>query len=104
LWSDLKDQDRQNRAAICNTLRRILEYYLNVIGGLEYEKCLNQFDGEDKIVCKALISYINDGSHFISDDFVMCLKSDIFENYLRVFKLIFEKMDHESHYKMMAIK
>jgi wobble nucleotide-excising tRNase len=105
LWSDLKDQDRQNRATIFNTLRRILEYYFNVIGGLEYEKCINQFDGEDKIVCKALISCINDGSHFISDDFVMCFESDTIENYLRVFKLIFEKMDHESHYKMMmAIK
>lgn len=101
LWADLKDHDRQNRVTIFNTLRRILEYYFNVIGGLEYEKCLNKFEGEDKIVCKALISCINDGSHFISDDFVMCFESDTIENYLKVFKLIFEKMDHESHYKMM---
>ena len=101
LWTDLKEPDRQNRATIFNTLRRILEYYFNVIGGLNYERCLNQFEGEDKIVCKALISCINDGSHFISDDFVMCFESDTIENYLRVFKLIFEKMDHESHYNMM---
>ncbi len=101
LWTDLKESDRQNRATIFNTLRRILEYYFNVIGGLNYERCLNQFEGEDKIVCKALISCINDGSHFISDDFVMCFESDTIENYLRVFKLIFEKMDHESHYIMM---
>lgn len=101
LWTDLKEPDRQNRATIFNTLRRILEYYFNVIGGLNYERCLNEFEGEDKIVCKALISCINDGSHFISDDFVMCFESDTIENYLRVFKLIFEKMDHESHYIMM---
>ncbi len=101
LWTELKEPDRQNRATIFNTLRRILEYYFNVIGGLNYEKCLDQFEGEDKIVCKALISCINDGSHFISDDFVMCFESDTIENYLRVFKLIFEKMDHESHYNMM---
>jgi wobble nucleotide-excising tRNase len=101
LWADLKDASVHNRATIFNTLRRILEYYFNVIGGLNYEKCIDKFDGEDKIVCKSLISCINDGSHFISDDFVMCFESDSIEKYLRIFKLIFERMDHESHYTMM---
>lgn len=101
LWSGLKEDGCQDRATIFNTLRRILEYYFNIIGGIDYEKCMNQFEGEDKILCKALISCINDGPHFISDDFVMCFESDTIENYLRVFKLIFEKMEHGSHYKMM---
>lgn len=38
---------------------------------MDYEKCINKFDGIDKILCKPLISGINDGSHFISDDFVI---------------------------------
>ena len=101
LWSDLKDTEHTQRATIFNTLRRILEYYFNIIGGLNYEKCINEFEGQDKIVCKALVSSINDGSHFISDDFVMFYESDALENYLRVFRLIFHKMGHENHYKMM---
>jgi wobble nucleotide-excising tRNase len=101
LWAELKDANNHQRITVFNTLRRILEYYFNIIGGMDYEKCIDQFEGEDKIICKALISCINDGSHFISDDFVMCYESKTVENYLRVFKLIFEKMDHGSHYRMM---
>lgn len=101
LWNDLADIENTQRVTVFNTLRRILEYYFNIIGGLDYEKCINEFDGQDKIICKALIATINDGSHFISDDFVMCYESDVLENYLRVFRLIFDKMGHSNHYKMM---
>lgn len=101
LWSELKDANHQSRVTIFNTLRRILEYYFNIIGGIDYEKCIDKFDGEDKILCRALISSINDGSHFISDDFVMCYELNTMESYLRVFKFIFEKMEHGSHYEMM---
>ena len=101
LWTELKDTESSQRVTIFNTLRRILEYYFNIIGGLDYEKCINEFEGQDKIICKALIASINDGSHFISDDFVMCYESDSLENYLRVFRLIFDKMGHISHYTMM---
>lgn len=104
LWYELKDPDAQLRITIFNTLRRILEYYFNVIGGMDYEECINKFEGEEKIICKALISCINEGSHFISDDFVMCYESETLDNYLRVFRLIFEKMEHGSHYRMMMGK
>ncbi|WP_372999776.1 AAA family ATPase [Lutispora sp.] len=101
LWAELKDVEYHQRVTLFNTLRRILEYYFNIIGGMDYEKCIDQFEGEDKIICKALISCINDGSHFISDDFVMSYESGTMENYIRVFKLIFENMGHGSHYRMM---
>lgn len=104
LWDELHEVDSTSRITIFNTLRRILEYYFNIIGGLEYDKCIDLFDDEDKIVCKALISCINDGSHFISDDFVMCYESGAMENYLRVFKLIFEKLEHGNHYEMMMAR
>jgi wobble nucleotide-excising tRNase len=100
----LKDTDSAQRITIFNTLRRILEYYFNVIGGLDYEKCINEFEGEELIICKSLIACINEGSHFITDDFVLQYESDAMDNYIKVFKLIFEKMGHESHYKMMMMK
>ena len=101
LWSELKDTSGIQRITIFNTLRRILEYYFNVIGGLDYETCINQFDSEDKLLCRSLISCINEGSHFITDDYVMQYESETMDSYIRVFKLIFEKMGHISHYNMM---
>ncbi|MCH8568387.1 MAG: hypothetical protein LAT67_08995 [Balneolales bacterium] len=48
-----------------------------------------------------MISWINDGSHFINDDLVVDAKPENVSKYLKVFKLIFERLGHESHYKMM---
>ena len=101
LWSEIDDLNKINTATIFNTLRRILEYYFNILGSMKYEEIINQFEGEDKLVCKSLVSWINDGSHFISDDLEMPIDTDKIEKYLAVFKLIFEKMGHESHYNMM---
>lgn len=101
LWRELDDFDKLNKATIFNTLRRILEYYFNIIGGLDYEKCIHSFDGEDKLVCRALVSWINDGSHFVNDDMMMYVDPESIEKYLDVFKLIFENMGHLNHYNMM---
>lgn len=101
LWRELDDLEQVNKATVHNTLRRILEYYFKIIGGIDYEKCVNNFEGEEKIICKSLVSWINDGSHFINDDLVVYVEPESIEKYLNVFKHIFEKMGHESHYKMM---
>ena len=45
--------------------------------------------------------HINDGSHSIFDDLVVSIDESSLENYLRVFKLIFEKLHHIDHYNMM---
>ena len=101
LWRELYISESINKATIFNTLRRILEYYFNIIGGLDYEKCINEFDGEEKIICKSLVSWINDGSHFINEDLVVYVEPESIEKYLTVFKSTFEKMGHLSHYNMM---
>lgn len=101
LWREMDDLVNVNKITIFNTLRRILEYYFNIIGGLDYEKCIHSFDGEDKLVCRALVSWINDGSHFVNDDMIMYVEPESIEKYLNVFKLIFDKMGHLNHYNMM---
>ncbi len=102
LWSEIREAQRGEPLSptIFNTMRRILEYYFNVIGGLDYEKCIAQMTGTDKIVCGSLISWANDGSHFIMDDHAVCLDAGL-DNYLRVFRLIFDKMGQGNHYDMM---
>ncbi len=101
LWRELDDIEKINSATIFNTLRRILEYYFNILGGLDYEDAISKFEGEEQIICKSLISWVNDGSHFINDDLVVDAEPENVEKYLKVFELIFDKMGHKSHYKMM---
>lgn len=100
LWRELGD-DNLSTVTSFNTMRRILEYYFKIIGDMDYEKCIDEFDGHDKIICKALVSCINDGSHFVSDDFVITFDHENIDNYKRIFELIFEKLGHKQHYEMM---
>lgn len=101
LWSEIRNPVHGSAKTIFNTMRRILENYFNIIGGIDYEKCVNQFDGEDKMICKSLISCINEQSHTISDDYFMCVEDSEIDQYLRIFAEIFNKMGHISHYNMM---
>ena len=101
LWRELDDLENINTATIFNTLRRILEYYFNILGGLDYEDAISKFEGEEQIIFKSLVSWINDGSHFINDDLVVFVEPESIEKYIKVFKDIFNKMGHESHYNMM---
>lgn len=101
LWDDIRQPMNGTAKSIFNTMRRILENYFNIIGGIDYEACVNEFICEDKLICKSLISCINEQSHTISDDYFMCIEDGEIEQYLRVFREIFVKMNHLSHYNMM---
>ena len=102
LWRELDDIDKINIATVYNTMRRILEYYFNILGGLNYEKAISEFEGEEKLIFKSLVSWINDGSHFINDDLVIDAEPETISKYLKVFKEIFIKLGHKSHYDMMT--
>lgn len=101
LWEELRHPDQHSKKSIFNTMRRILEHYFQVIGGIKYEECINHFEGEDKLICKSLVACINDGSHTIFDDLVMCFEEEAIDKHIRVFKMIFENMNQASHYNMM---
>ncbi len=101
LWEDLRKPNESSVKSVFNTMRRILEHYFQVIGGIKYEECINAFEGEDKLICKALVAFINDGSHSIFDDLVVSFDETSLDNYLRVFRLIFVNLHHISHYNMM---
>lgn len=100
LWSEVKNSDRSN-LTIQNTLRRILENYFKILGGVDSDKICAMFDGKEKLICKSLFSWVNDGSHYAHDDLYVSIDSVMVESYLKVFRAIFEKTDHKSHYKMM---
>jgi wobble nucleotide-excising tRNase len=82
-------------------MRRILENYFRISGGKSPEEILKHFDGEQKIICNSLLSWINEGSHGIPDDAFASLDADTVGKYREVFRQVFVHMGHENHYKMM---
>lgn len=100
LWSEVRSSN-PSTLTIQNTLRRILESYFKILGGLDTDKICSLFSDLDYFICKSLFLWLNDGSHWAHDDmdFVNC--SDTVEQNLRVFKEIFERSGHIAHYNMM---
>lgn len=100
LWAELRRPDRSN-LTIQNTLRKILENYFKILGGVDPDKIGAMFEGREKLICKALFSWVNDGSHFAHDDLYVSIDDSMIESYLKVFRAIFQKSEHIAHYKMM---
>jgi len=100
LWSQVRKPDRSN-LAIQNTLRRILENYFRILGGVDPDKICAMFDGKEKLVCKSLFSWVNAGSHSAYDDLYLSIDDSMVETYLEVFRAVFKKAGHLAHYKMM---
>jgi wobble nucleotide-excising tRNase len=100
LWSEVRKPEPTN-LTIQNTLRRILENYFKILGGVDPEKICNMFNGKEKLICKSLFSWVNDGSHFSHDDLYVTLDQNMVDTYLHIFKEIFVKSEHLAHYKMM---
>lgn len=66
LWIEVRNHDRDN-LAIQNTLRRILENYFKILGNVAPDDICARFEGREKLICRSLFSWVNDGSHFAHD-------------------------------------
>ena len=100
LWAELRKPDPQN-LTIQNTLRRILENYFKILGGIDLQDLWEHFEGEEAVHCKSLISWVNDGSHFAHDDLYVVIDEPMVDSYLKVFFKIFKQTKHIPHYQMM---
>jgi len=100
LWAEVRDKHRSN-LTIQNTLRRILEHYFRILGGVDPDDTCSKFEGKDRLICKSLFSWVNDGSHSAHDDLFVSNDDSAVEVFLRVFREIFERTGHISHYRMM---
>lgn len=56
------------------------------------------------MVCRSLLSWVNDGSHFSHDDVHFAFGPDAVDDQLAIFKKIFEQAEHSAHYEMMIAK
>ncbi|WP_240652528.1 ATP-binding protein [Helicobacter pylori] len=105
LWQEVK-QAKENNASwvsLQNVMRRIIEYYFRILGGFKHNDSLSECfkNIEEERVYNSFVSWLNDGSHGISDDLFVQSQDTSIETYLKVFEKIFEITGHEAHYKMM---
>jgi len=102
LWGEIKSEQR-SKATIANTMRRIIDNYFKMLGGFTDEDIYKYFEGDEKIICKSLCAWINEGSHSaLDEDYHSLLDDEAIARHLDVFKKVFEKTGHEEHYKMMT--
>ncbi|WP_067515888.1 AAA family ATPase [Endozoicomonas ascidiicola] len=101
LWEDVKSQNVSS-VNLQNTLRRILENYFTMWGGMSKNDICALFDGRDKLICQSLFSWVNDGSHSIHDDLYINHGDQTNESYLCVFREIFSRARQIGHYNMMT--
>lgn len=102
LWKELKDDTNVSLISIQNTMRRIIENYFNMLGRKRDQYLVEQFDStEDKMICRSLLCWINDGSHSIPDDLFIDSYTDAVPRYKNVFRQIFDKSGNLAHYNMM---
>lgn len=100
LWKELKEES--TLVSVQNTMRRIIENYFRILGKYRDDKLIGKFETkEEQDICRALISWVNDGSHSVNDDLYIEYQDETIENYKSVFKAIFDKTNHLEHYKMM---
>jgi wobble nucleotide-excising tRNase len=103
LWSEVRTPTLSSQT-IQNTLRRILENYFRILGGMDTDAICNQFEGYEKLICRSLFSWVNDGSHSVHDDLYISADEKAVESFLMVFRQVFTKLGHPNHYKMMMGK
>lgn len=101
LWKELIELKNSSSSVIQNVMRRILENYFKFLGGINLDKLQEPFEEADKVIVKSLIMWIHDGSHFIPEDLYVQQNTEINSKYYRIFKEIFIKNNHESHFDMM---
>jgi wobble nucleotide-excising tRNase len=112
LWNSLKSFKEKNDSSLnislCNTMRRILESYVNFTrlgkGDNSWDSLSSiSIDDSRYYICSALISEINDASHKVSpldEMFYQRVVNEVPENLFNAFKMIFKEIA-EPHYDAM---
>lgn len=102
MWAELKSDALNSCIVTQNVMRRIIENYFQVFGGISPDVILEKFTNvEDKKICRSLLCWANDGSHSIPEDLFVELSDDQLDRNKEIFHQIFIQMGQEAHYDMM---
>lgn len=105
LWAEVHDAQAAGRitTATQNSMRRILESFFGFTGGKAVNDLPSSFEGDEKVLCRSLISWIHDGSHStnVLDSLHYSPAIDSATAWFKMFEEIFKRTDHGDHHKMM---
>lgn len=105
LWKELRERrNEMDNIAIQNVMRRIIENYFIVFGGLNGKELIGDNfteDPEELAIATSFASWYDEGSHDISDDLFVEHPNILTEKYMSVFRKLFDKLGHIAHYNMM---
>lgn len=102
LWAELRENKKISKISVQNIMRRIIENYFGILGKGIDESLVSSFETlEEQVIARSLLNWINDGSHSIPDDIYIDSYTDAVPKYMAVFREIFLKSNHISHYNMM---
>ncbi len=102
MWTELKSSTLNSCIVTQNIMRRIIENYFQVFGGISPDVILEKFtNAEDKKICRSLLSWVNDGSHSMPEDLYVEMSDDQLSRNKDNFHQIFVMMGQEAHYDMM---
>ena len=87
-----------------NAMRRILETYVEMVGGINKKKIQDLFPEDERLLCRSLLAWTNAGSHRLLDD--SGWETSVRQNsvWIDTFHKIFVYANHESHYEKMMNK
>lgn len=105
LWKDLRERrDAMDNIEIQNIMRRIIENYFIVFGGLNGKDLITTDkyeDPEELTIATSFASWYDEGSHDIYDDLYVEHPHILIEKYMNVFRGLFDKLGHLAHFNMM---
>ncbi|WP_180957488.1 AAA family ATPase [Brevibacterium antiquum] len=105
LWNQVraasKSENPEMSAWLPNAMRRIIENYFQIAGGLDTDKVIARIPESDRWACQALLSWYNDGSHTSPWDIDYSSISSDATTHIRAFQRVFEASGHAAHYEMM---
>ena len=102
MWTELKSGALNSCIVTQNIMRRIIENYFQVFGGISPDVILEKFaNAEDKKICRSLLSWVNEGSHFMPEDLYVEMSDEQLSRNKDIFHQIFVVMGQGAHYEMM---
>ncbi|MCF0210713.1 MAG: AAA family ATPase [Bacteroidales bacterium] len=102
MWAELKSEGLNSCIVTQNIMRRIIENYFQVFGGISPDVILEKFsNSEEKKICRSLLSWVNDGSHSMPEDLFIEMSDEQLVRNKEVFHQIFIQMGQKAHYDMM---
>lgn len=104
LWSEVRRASQGEPMSVIgleNVLRRILENYFRIAGGIWEEEIVQYLDPPGRSVLRSMFNWVNEGSHGVFENLHYSPSPTTQDVYLNVFQEVFVRSGHDAHFRMM---